>query len=173
MKTFSSFDDFANFLAQRVIEQQFNAKVLDEIGQMIQKRAREKLGHFQPAVGGFKAWASPLAERTQRERKEQGFTPNDPLLRSGAMRDDIDYEVDVVVGRVVIGSTLDKAVWNELGTSSAPPRPFLGPAAYESRHEIAALVTAAFLEDIAAISGFVGTKGSLTRSWRGASRFGV
>lgn len=166
-RNFTGLDQFANFLARRTIELHFNARILRMIGELIQKRAQEKLGIFQASVGAFPAWKRPLADRTQRERLQQNYTPNDPLLRSGELREDIRFVVDEVADKVVIGSTLDKAVWNELGTTRAPPRPFLGPAAYESKEEISALVASAF------VSGLVGTTGSLTKKWLRATKYNV
>lgn len=52
----------------------------------LQKEAREEVGHYQEAAGPFPAW-SPLADSTMDDRIRKGFTPDDPGLRTGGMRD--------------------------------------------------------------------------------------
>lgn len=99
---------------------------LERIGKKVEATAKEEIGTYQPAVGAFPAWA-PLAEATKQDRVSQGFQEDEPLLRTGEMRDSISHQVSG--HEVAIGSTSDIAVYQELGTSKIPPRPFLGPAA--------------------------------------------
>ena len=99
----------------------------------IRDTAKAKLGHYQQASGPFGEWA-PLAERTMKERVELGYTPDDPLLRSGALRDSIG--VTLTGTSAVVGSTADYAPDQELGAGRIPPRPFLAPAAFEAKREI-------------------------------------
>lgn len=140
MAVFSSLDAFVEHLARRMIVLAGNWHELNDSAALVRDRAIEKLGTFQPAVGPFPEWERPLAAWTQDERTELGFTPNDPLLRDGShIRDTISYDVDHVRGVATIGSTADEAMWNELGTGRIPPRPFLGPALYESVDEILAI----------------------------------
>jgi HK97 gp10 family phage protein len=70
-----------------------------------------------------------LAPSTQKERAKKGFAANEPLLRSGELRDSIEVTIAHDGLSAEIGSNNKKAVWAEIGTSRAPPRPFLGPAA--------------------------------------------
>lgn len=77
-----------------------------------------------------------------------GFSPPDnPLLRTGQMRDSIEGEVDGLVGTV--GSTERRALYQEMGTPGAtypiPPRPFLARAV-EHLEPLAIVV----LEEVAA-----------------------
>lgn len=138
---FTSLDQFAEYLARTMVRQVGDWHVLNDAAALVRDRAIAKLGTFQPAVGPFPAWRQPLAQWTQDERVELGFSPNDPLLRDGShIRDTISYEVDHVRGVAVIGSPTDEALDNELGTSRIPPRPFLGPALYESRDEILQII---------------------------------
>ena len=51
------------------------------------------------------------------------------------MRDSTSHVVDG--HEAVIGSDLDKAVYQELGTSKIPARSFLGLAAHEEGHHVA------------------------------------
>jgi hypothetical protein len=52
----------------------------------IQERAKGKIGEYQPASHGFDAWASP-AQSTMDQRVSAGYPANNPLLRSGELRD--------------------------------------------------------------------------------------
>lgn len=140
MRAFSSLDAFANHLGRTMVQSMARWTPLNEAAQLVQERAREKIGTFQPAVGPFPAWAEPLAEITQEERVMLGYTPNDPLLREGTLRDSITYEVNHVRDEAVVGSEMWVAHWQELGTPWVPPRPFLGPSLYESWDEIMELI---------------------------------
>jgi hypothetical protein len=75
-----------------------------------------------------------LAPSTQADRVRQGFAPNDPLLRTGAMRASISHVSSPTEGRV--GSNDDKAVWQELGTRTIPPRSFLAGALQHKAKEV-------------------------------------
>ena len=110
--------------------------IAKEAGVAIRDRAKEKLGTYQEATGDFPAWEQ-LAESTQEQRAKAGYTPNDPLLRSGELRDSITTRSDG--NGSVTGTTLDVGLWMENGTEKIPPRPFLGPAAEEEMHKIGVL----------------------------------
>ncbi|QTD88738.1 hypothetical protein [Burkholderia anthina] len=103
---------------------------LDRVAAHIERTAKSEIGEYQPAVGPFDAWPE-LADATKEDRVRQGFAENDPLLRTGEMRDSISRRVRGLEAEV--GSTSDKLVYQELGTANAaypiPPRPVLGPAA--------------------------------------------
>jgi hypothetical protein len=78
----------------------------------------------------------------RRWRRRQSPTSNTtdfptpkPLLRTGEMRDSIEYVV-------AVGSDLDVAVYQELGTSRIPPRSFLASAAIASDDRIHRLAAA-------------------------------
>jgi phage gpG-like protein len=84
-------------------------------------KAKEKFGTYQHE------WAQ-LAEATQIDRGLKGFPINEPLLRTGELRDSIKFTVEN--GRAIVGSTSDIMVYQELGTASTgwsnkgiPPRP--------------------------------------------------
>jgi len=95
------------------------------IVQEIEETAREDIGVYQPAYGPFEAWA-PLAESTKADRVRQGYTEDEPLLRSGELRDSIESEV---VGlAAIVGTKSQIGFWQEVGTENIPPRPFIGPA---------------------------------------------
>jgi hypothetical protein len=74
-------------------------------------------------------WVSLSAETIA--RKARG---DSPLLETGELRDSIHWTVHGNEGSV--GSDLDKALWQELGTRSIPPRPFLSGAARDQERAI-------------------------------------
>jgi len=91
----------------------------------IEQTAKEELGVYQPAVGPFNAWAV-LADSTQADRVRAGYTANDPLLRSGDLRESIESEVMGLAA--IVGTKSEIGYWQEMGTTKMPPRPFIGPA---------------------------------------------
>jgi len=117
-------------------------KIIERACQMIQKRAKANIGR------DHEIWP-PLAASTIADKQKHGFPTPKPLLRTGALRDSIEYTVSGLEGAV--GSNLDVAVYQELGTSRIPPRSFLVSAALASEdriHRMAAATT------IAALSGY-------------------
>lgn len=74
---------------------------LEAQGAAIETSAKSKFGGYQT---GWK----PLSESTKAERARQGFTPDDPLFRSGGLRDAVHHKVEgetVFIG-VESGETL-------------------------------------------------------------------
>lgn len=118
---------------------------LEKVAVHIEKKAKAKVGEYQPANGMHDAWPE-LAESTKEDRVRQGYTPNDPGLRNGDMRDSITHETKHL--EAVVGSDSDKLVWFELGTSKQPPRPVLGAAAYESQEKITEILGGAVVTGI-------------------------
>ena len=88
----------------------------------VQKRAQHYIGSYHGAAGPFAAWEK-LAPSTVEDRVRHGYAPDQPLLREGTLRASIEYTIKGNQGWV--GSNLDIAVFQELGTSRIPPRPFL------------------------------------------------
>lgn len=108
---------------------------LERAGQIVEKRAKAILGSYQEDIQPFTDWPE-LADSTKADRVRQGFRENEPLLRTGEMRDSIGHIV--VHNEVAIGSDSDVAVYQELGTSRIPPRSFLGAAVVQTTPEIVA-----------------------------------
>lgn len=133
MKTFTSLRQFGIHLDKLILTQASALSAgLEVIAKKIEKDAKDEIGHLQPAVGNFNAWAE-LAPRTKSEKELLGYKFNDeynPLLRTGEMRDSISHRVSGI--SATIGSTSDIMVYQELGTWVIPPRPVLGPAAYKN-----------------------------------------
>lgn len=118
--------------------------IVEKACQIIHKKAKAAIGREH------EMWA-PLAESTIADKAHHGFATPKPLLRTGALRDSIEYTVSGLEGSV--GSDLDRAVYLELGTSRIPPRSFLVSAAISSEDRIHRMAAAA---TIAAFSGFGG-----------------
>ncbi len=146
MATFG--DVAARLAAMAAAMKESQAEVLEEMATRIQERAKEKIGVYQDEVGPFRSWIQ-LKQSTQRERERHGYTPNDPLYRTGDLRDSIKKAI--YGSFAVVGSDSMIAVYQELGTHGVgvdpetgyhvPPRPFLGPAAYESKEWVGEVVT--------------------------------
>jgi phage gpG-like protein len=148
MRTFNSLGSFAAHLLSRDAAVAFAMQSgLEAVAQRVRDTAREELGHYQPAIGHFEAWPE-LADATKDDRVRKGFTENDPLLRSGDLRESIKAAHNRT--EAVIGSESDVAVYQELGTNKIPPRPFLGPAVLHNEEWIKRLLGRAF------VSGFLG-----------------
>jgi HK97 gp10 family phage protein len=134
VKEFQDVGSFALHLAATALAiKAAEHRILDRAAQIIEKDAKRQLGHYQDQVGPFNGWPD-LAESTQKERERKGFTPDDPGVRTGAMRDSITRQVEG--SEAAVGSDKDEMVWFELGTPTQPPRPVLGPAAYKNKDKI-------------------------------------
>ena len=113
----------------------------------IENTAKNKIGHYQSESGPFQEWPE-LADSTKADRLNKGYDPDEPLLREGTLRDSIQHEVGGL--EAVIGSKSDIAAYQEFGTNRIPPRPFIGPAAFENKEKIERIIGEA------AVAGIVG-----------------
>lgn len=114
---------------------------------LIEKTALSEFGVYQDAVGPHPGWVE-LADSTKDDRLRQGFTENDPLLRSGDMMRATKRERHGLEG--VVGNTDEKMAFHEFGTSKMPARPVYGPAGFRNIENLRNLVGAA------AMSGLIG-----------------
>ncbi len=139
----SGFADLANRLSGLASKEgALTLSVLEEIGSGIEAEAKEEIGHYQRSdVGPFAAWAE-LAPSTKKDRVRGGFPENEPLLRTGELRDSIGHKV--TGDGVAVGSDSEIAVYQEMGTETIPPRPFLRVAAWRMRREIGKIYGRAF-----------------------------
>lgn len=135
------FGDIANFITHlaavetNLISHLHNG--LEKAAQVVEKTAKEEIGTYQQAIGPFPSWAA-LAQSTQDDRVQKGFSPDDPGLRTGQMRDSISHET---VGlEAAIGSDDQNLVFFEFGTPKQPPRPVLGPAVEHNHAKIEELL---------------------------------
>jgi len=120
---------------------------LKQVAVAIETTAKEEIGHYQAAAGPFAAW-EPLADSTVADRVSKGFTPDDPLLRTGELQDSIVHEVGD--WEATVGSTDPVMIFHEFGTSKMPPRPVIGPALFHNAEHVQKLI------GDAAVSVFVG-----------------
>jgi len=126
MREFKSLAEFSLQLVEASAKESLALHLgLDAVAAHVQKKAKDEIGHYQQAVGHFPAWEE-LAESTKADRLTQGYTENDPGLRSGEMRNSVERQVDG--HEALIGSNDQDLVWFELGTEKQPPRPVLGTA---------------------------------------------
>lgn len=143
MREFPSMTEFGAHLAELAIaEVEYLHHGLDHAAALIEREAKREFGHYQPETGPFPEWA-PLAESTMEERARLGFSEDEPLKRTGELRDSISRAVHGL--DAVIGSTSDLMIYHEFGTSRMPARPVLGPAAFRNRRAVETLVAEAAL----------------------------
>lgn len=131
---FNSLGSFAAHLAGRVEAMRAaEERGLKRVGALVQRDAQRKIGEYQGHSGPFAAWAD-LADATKADRVRQGYSEDDPGLRSGEMRDSIEHQADHREAH--IGSNAEAMVQFELGNSRQPPRSALGAAAFEDTEKI-------------------------------------
>lgn len=130
---FNSYDDLAKTLEERLAAVPVAIQSgLKAAGELVRDKAREMIGEYHPAIGDLPAWA-PLKEATKAERARLGFAPDEPLLRTGLLRDAI--ETRSVPNGVRVGVFGDNelapvAFAQELGTQHIPPRAFVRGAGF-------------------------------------------
>jgi hypothetical protein len=124
-------------------------RAVERICKILVKESKSAIGHYRPDYN----WPQ-LAQSTQAERARLGYAPNEPLLRTGELRDSIGWqapfhEMGATVGYVF--STSEIAVYHELGTSKIPPRSFLLPALALKMPQIERILASEFERGIADI----------------------
>lgn len=129
--TLESFVAHLASMSVAVVAEEHHA--LERAAKMVEAEAKREIGQYQDAAHPFAPW-SELAESTKTDRIAQGYSENDPGLRSGAMRDSIQHAV--LEHEAHVGSDDDKMVWFELGTSKQPPRSVLGTALVHKTEEV-------------------------------------
>lgn len=138
MKTFNTFDAFAkhiNKLASTYALYEKKAAIF--VGHELVKEAQDSIGHIQDGAGPFETW-SPLAESTKADKERLGYVFNadyNPLLRTGEMRDSIDFDFVASKGysKLRLGAKSEIMVYQELGTARIPPRSVLGMTMFKSQ----------------------------------------
>lgn len=108
---------------------------LKAVTKKLLKDTRDLFGSYQTGAGPFGTW-QPLAQATKDDRVRQGFSPDDPLQRTGDLRDSFYAKVDRHEGGV--GSDEVKALGMELGDpiKSVPARPTVGLAFARNEAEL-------------------------------------
>jgi HK97 gp10 family phage protein len=146
MKEFDSIRGFVAHLATLEIAMHRSIhRGLEKVAKGIEADAKSRIGHEQDAVGSFPAW-EPLADSTEYDKARKGYPVDAPLLRDGTLRDSIKHEVEGL--EAVIGSESAIAEYQEFGTPTIPPRPFIGPAAFANKDAIERILGAAVVEGL-------------------------
>lgn len=160
MRIFSNPGLFAEHLLKVAGDEIIAAEVgLKACADLIEKSAKDEIGHLQPAVGPYESW-EPLADSTLADKERKGYIFNsdgNPLLRTGELQASIGSEVNGL--EATIGSTSQIMVYQEYGTIKMPPRAVIGPAGFKNRDKIIEILT------LALASGF---SGSMTLPFIGA-----
>jgi hypothetical protein len=119
--------DFAEFAKQLAVAASRVRPDLERdllaIGELQKTMAAEYIGREMPF------W-QPLAESTIRDKARKGFEVPAPLLRTGDMRESLAVQVEPTpLGvEMAVGSDNPIALYQEMGTPTIPPRPFLAPS---------------------------------------------
>lgn len=90
------------------------------------------------AIGTYEYGWPQLAESTQEQRVSLGYSANEPLLRTGDLKNSITHNADDK--EAYVGTDLEYAKYHEFGTSKIPARPFLGGAIMQEEHHIPEVV---------------------------------
>lgn len=122
---------------------------MHEIGPRIIRKACEMVAaQARAAIGKQHEMWPALAPATIADRVNKGFAANEPLLRTGGLRDSIQWTTSASGLEGAVGSNSPIAVYQELGTSRIPPRSFLVSSAIsmeEKIHRMAARAVVAVL----------------------------
>lgn len=146
MREFADVATFAaHLLTLNAAIEESTHRGLEKVAKIIERDAKSQIGHYQPEVGPFQDWA-PLAESTEKEKARLGYPANAPLLREGDLRESIEHEVQGQ--EAVVGSKSEIAEYQEFGTSTIPPRPFIGPAAFKNKEAIQHILGASLVEGL-------------------------
>ncbi|MBX9901253.1 MAG: hypothetical protein K2Y28_10785 [Burkholderiaceae bacterium] len=128
--------DLASFglhlAAMELVVQKRAEQALAHAAELIEKTAKEEIGHYQPAVGPFEAWQA-LAPSTLAHHAAMGVGDT-PLLVTGELYASIEHELSG--NEAVIGTKMEIGAYQEFGTDKIPPRPFMGPAAFKNKDKI-------------------------------------
>lgn len=146
MKEFADVATFAmHLLTLNAAIEHHAHKGLGKAAKIIERDAKRQIGHYQPEVGPFQDWA-PLADSTEAEKARLGYPADAPLLRDGQLRDSIQHEVSGL--EAVVGSKSDIAEYQEFGTRTIPPRPFIGPAAFKNKEAVQKILGASLVQGL-------------------------
>lgn len=145
---FLSLADLAHHLEKETVGGLLNTKRgIEAAAELLERESKKEFGVYQAGAGAFDAWPE-LADATKADRVAKGFTENDPLLRTGGLRDSIKREVED--WEATIGSEEEVMLFQEFGTKHIPPRAVLGIALDRNWEKIQRLI------GYAAVSGFIG-----------------
>ena len=140
MKEFHSLLAFSEHLVKVAAAEELLVKrAVSHCAKLVEREAKAEIGAYQNQAGPFAGWAE-LTDSTKADRIAKGFPEDEPLLRTGEMRDSIGTTISTDGLEAQIGSNSDIAVYQELGTDKIPPRSFLGGAMARELPEIKAIL---------------------------------
>lgn len=140
IKRYSSFGALAKHFESVLLTERVRlVQSLEDSCILLENSAKEKFGKYQTADGEYPAWAE-LKTATKKQRVRAGYTPNDPLLRDGTLKESIHHSVDNVNLTAIVGSNDKIMAYQEMGTATIPPRPVLGPTAYKHANDVVNII---------------------------------
>ena len=150
---FGSLAEFAAHLSTLTVHTEHNQhEALERAAELVEHTAKKVIGTYDLQ------WAA-LSEFTKEDRVSKGFPADEPLLRTGQLRESIHHSVNMrgIIGswnEARVGSNSDIAVWQELGFvntrtgRSVPPRSFLMGSAIHKEEELRHILGAGALKGI-------------------------
>lgn len=105
----------------------YEATACGFLGEILEKEAKDKIGHLQTDTDGFVPWPD-LAASTKKQKEDQGYVFNadyNPLYRTGEMRDSINHVYRRELRKLILGSASLIMLFQELGTIHIPARSVL------------------------------------------------
>jgi phage gpG-like protein len=106
-----AFADHLDRVAFNLVDAPFEAAHI--AAPLMADAVKEVFGHDPPL--------QTLADSTQAERAQLGYAPNEPLVRSGELRESVEHEADGTIAGM--GSANFLAPIHEFGNAHIPPRP--------------------------------------------------
>ncbi len=135
-------NEFANMLMDAAIVSEAEGEGITRACKLVARKARGMIGVEQPL------WPA-LAQSTIEDKARQGYKVPAPLLREGDLKRSIKIDAPYRNGEEVFGyvySDSPIARYQELGTVSIPPRPFLSTAAMACEMQVHHILAASFLK---------------------------
>ncbi|PYD80051.1 hypothetical protein CFR80_14305 [Komagataeibacter oboediens] len=145
--------EFLAFLEERPAALREAQKAgLQQGAELLVTTARDIVGTYQVKdMGNIPPWAE-LADSTKADRLSQGFTENDPGLRTGEMRAVYEARVTDKPG-IILGNPDPVALWFEEGTVRQPPRPVIAVALFRKQMTITQRIARRFTAVLAGREG--------------------
>ncbi len=137
-----SLNEFANMLMDAAKVSEAEGEGIARACKLVARKARGMIGVEQPF------WPA-LAQSTIEDKARQGYKVPAPLLREGDLKRSIKIDAPYRNGEEVYGfvySNSPIARYQELGTVSIPPRPFLSTAAMACEMQVHEIMAASFFK---------------------------
>lgn len=132
---FGSFQQMARFM--KTVDRLSDAVISEGLrlaAEAIHEKMDPMFGSYQSGAGPYPDW-EPLKDSTKADRLTAGFTENEPLLRTGHLRE--SYQVRSGLMWAGVGSEEEYALVQEVGdpTNNLPARSTLGIAFVHAEQE--------------------------------------